>query len=127
MLKPVIKIFNVPITAAGQNLSKSFDLEKNIKVLKGISLLSDKDDLMYYRGSQRIEINKEEIFPEGFMSKKIMCGINTPMSDRSYNLKNMNPGNGNIKITYQDTEDGRTVFAAYTVFLYLECDMEDGV
>ena len=69
MLKPVKKRYDIQVTAAGQNISKSFDLDKNIKSVKGLLLTSDKDDLMYYRGSQRIEINKEEYFPDNYESK----------------------------------------------------------
>lgn len=127
MLKPLKKRFDIQITAINQSVTKTFELDKNIKSVKGILVTSDKDDLMYYRGSQRIEINKEEYFPENYESKLLMCGINVPANLRYYNLGNVNPGNGSVKIVYQDTPDGRTVFAAYRVSLYLDCEMEDSI
>src|SRR4051812_39604828 len=127
MLKPVKKRYDIQVTAAGQNISKSFDLDKNIKSVKGLLLTSDKDDLLYYRGSQRIEINKEEYFPDNYESKLLMCGINVSPKSRYYDLGGVNPGNGSIKLTYQDTDDGRTVFAAYRVSLYVDCEMEDNL
>ena len=56
-----------------------------------------------------------------------MCGINVSPKSRYYDLGGVNPGNGTIKVTYQDTEDGRTVFAAYRVSLYVDCEMEDNL
>lgn len=125
MLKPVKKRFDIQITAASQSLSKTFELDKNIKVVKGILISSDKDDLLYYRGSQKIEINKEEYFPDGYESKLLMTGLNVSPNQRYYDLGNVNPGNGSVKIAFVDTPDGRTVFAAYRVSLYLMCEMED--
>ena len=127
MLKPVKKRFDIQITASGQNLTKTFELDKNIKAVKGALVTSDKDDLLYYRGTQKIEINKEEFFPDNYESKLLMSGINVPPKQRYYDLGNVNPGNGSVKIVFQDTPDGRTVFAAYRVSLYLDCEMDDAI
>ncbi len=127
MLKPVKKRFDIQITAASQSITKTFELDKNIKAVKGILITSDKDDLLYYRGSQKIEINKEEFFPDAYESKLLMSGINVPPKQRYYDLGNVNPGNGSVKIVFQDTPDGRTVFATYRVSLYIYCEMEDAL
>jgi hypothetical protein len=95
--------------------------------VRGVLLTSDKDDLLYYRGSQRIEINKEEFFPDNYESKLLMSGINVSPKQRYYDLGGVNPGNGSVKVVYQDTEDGRTVFAAYRVSLYMDCEMVDAI
>jgi hypothetical protein len=127
MLKPVKKRFDIQITSANQNITKTFELDKNIKSVKGVLVTSDKDDLLYYRGSQKIEINKEEYFPDNYESKLLMSGINVSPKERYYDLGSVNPGNGTIKIVFQDTEDGRTVFAPYRVSLYVDCEMEDAI
>ena len=127
MLKPVKKRFDIQVTAAGQNITKSFELDKNIKAVKGVLITSDKDDLMYYRGTQKIEINKEEFFPDNYESKLLMSGISVPPKQRYYDLGSVNPGNGSVKIVYQDTADGRTLFSAYRVSLYLDCEMDDAI
>jgi hypothetical protein len=127
MLKPVKKRFDIQITGDGVSITKTFELDKNIKSIKGILLTSDKDDLLYYRGSQRIEINKIEYFPDNYESKLLMSGINIPPKSRYYDLGNVNPGNGTIKLVYQDFPDGRTVFETYRVSLYVDCEMEDGL
>lgn len=124
MLKPIKKRFDLQVTAANQSITKNFELDKTIKGVKGLLVTSDKDDLLYYRGSQRIEINKEEYFPDNYESKLLMSGINVPPKQRYYDLGNVNPGNGSVKVVYTDADDGRTVFTAYRVTLYLDCEME---
>lgn len=127
MLKPVKKRFDIQITSANQSFTQTFELDKVIRSVKGILFTSDKDDLLYYRGTQRVEINNEEFFPENYESKLLMSGINVPPVSRYYPLGGINPGNGLVKITYIDKDDGRTVFAPYRVSLYIDCEMEDNL
>lgn len=108
-----------------QMVSKSFELDKNIRVVKGMLLTSDKDDLMYLRGTQRIEINKEEIFPENYESKLLMSSLSVSPNCRYYDLGEIKVGNGSVRIDYTDNEDGRTGFEPYRVSIYLLCSMED--
>lgn len=127
MLEPAKKRYDIQVTAANQKFTQSFELDKNIMSLKGLLFTSDKDDLMYYRGEQRVEINGKEFFPENYESKLLMSGINVPPRDRYYPLNGINPGNGIIKISYQDKDDGRTVFVPYRVSLYVDCEAEDNL
>lgn len=124
MLKPIKKRFDLRVLESGKLVTQTFELDKTIKTVKGVLLTSDKDDLLYYRGSQKIEINKEEYFPDNYESKLLMSGINVPPKMRYYDLAGVNPGNGSVKITYQDTEDLRAPFSAYRVSIYLDCEME---
>lgn len=125
MIKSIRKRFDLQVAAANSNVNQTFDLEKSIVAIKGLLMASSRDDMLYFRGSQRIEINKEEIFPEGYESKLLMSGINCPPNKRFYDLNNFPPGNGQVKIEFTDADDGRTVFAAYRVSLYLDCVMDD--
>ena len=125
MLKPVKKRFDLQVTDANKTVSKTYELDKNIKAVKGVLITSDKDDLLYFRGSQKIEINKEEFFPENYESKLLMSGINVSPKQRYYDLGNVAPGNGLVKLTFTDTDDLRTPFSPYRVSLYLDCEMED--
>lgn len=127
MIKPVKKRFDIQVTAANQTFTQGFELDKNIVSIKGLLFTSDKDDLLYYRGTQRVEINSEEFFPDNYESKLLMSGINVPPATRYYPLADINPGNGIIKISYQDKDDGRTVFTPYRVSLYVDCEMEDNL
>ena len=124
MLKPIKKRYDILISASGQNVSKSFDLDKTIKTVRGVLVTSDKDDLLYYRGTQKIEINKEEYFPDNYESKLLMSGINVSPRQRYYELGDVPVGDGTIKISYTDTADGRTTFTPYRVSLYVDCNAE---
>jgi hypothetical protein len=124
MLKPLRKRFNIQVTAANQSVTKTFELDKTIKVIKGVLVTSNKDDLAYYRGCQRIEINKEEFFPDDYESKLLMSGIDVPPKQRYFDLGNVNPGNGSVKVVFTDEDDGRTVFTPYRVSVYFDCEME---
>lgn len=122
MNKKVIKIFDIQVSQANKTYSDSFELDKDISSVKGILITSDKDDLLYLRGSQKIELNKEEYFPEKYESKLLMSGINVSPNDRFYNLGSASPGNGILKVDYKDQDDGRSVFSAYRVSIYVECE-----
>src|SRR4051812_16975329 len=110
MFKTVKTRFDIQITEANQSVSKTFELDKSIGSVKGLLITSDKDDLLYYRGTQKIEINKEEYFPENYESKLLMSGLNVPPKQRYYDLGSVSPGNGSVKIVYTDQDDGRTGF-----------------
>lgn len=125
MLKAIKKRFDIKITQANSAVNDTFELDKNIVKINGLLVTSDKDDLLYYRGTQKIEINKEEFFPDQYESKLLMSGINVAPKQRYYDLGGVAPGNGLVKLSYVDADDGRTVFAPYRVSLYLDCEMED--
>ncbi len=125
MLKATKKRFDIKITQANSTVSDTFELDKNIVKVHGVLVTSDKDDLLYYRGTQKIEINKEEFFPDNYESKLLMSGINVAPKQRYYDLGGVSPGNGRVQIVYKDLDDGRTVFIPYRVSLYLDCEMED--
>ena len=125
-MKPVRKRFDIQITTANSSTTEIFEMEKSIVAYKGMLFTSNMDDMLYFRGSQRVEINKDEIFPDGYETKLLMSGINVTPNARYYNLENMKPGNGQVKIEFVDTDDGRTIFTPYRVSLYLDCIMDDG-
>lgn len=125
MTNRIKKRFDIDITAAGVVYSKTFELDKNITLLHGLLMTCSRDDLLYYRGSQKIEINRQELFPEHYESKLLMTGINVSPNDRYYQLGGMLPGNGKVKVDYKDTVYGTDPFAPYRVSLYLDCETND--
>ncbi len=127
MLKIVKKRFDIQVLEANKSVSKPFELDKNIVKVNGVLVTSDKDDLLYYRGTQKIEINNEEFFPDNYESKLLMSGINVSPKQRYYDIGSVSPGNGIIKLSYTDTDDSRTVFTPYRVSLYVDCEMEDAL
>jgi hypothetical protein len=125
MSKRIKKRFDIEIPEANNAYSKTFDLDKNIISIHGILFTSDRDDLIYYRGSNKVEINRRELFPEGYETKLLMTGLNVSPNDRFYNLGGIPPGNGKLKIDYRDYPDERLVFAAYRVSVYLDCEISE--
>ncbi len=112
---------DIAITAPGQVFSKTFELDKQITHVKGLLVTADKEDLLYFRGSQRIELNKEEYFPEHYESKLLHSGSNVGPNQKYYDMENAPVGNGVLKVDYKDSDDGRSQFIPYRVSVYLDC------
>lgn len=124
MLKPMKKRFDIQISTNKESQSKTFTLDKNVTSVNGLLLTSDKDDLLYYRGTQKIELNGIEIFPENYESRLLMSGIHVAPRQRFFELGSLAPGNGIIRFQYQDNDDGRVRFETYRVSLYVDCTIE---
>ncbi|HLP13212.1 MAG TPA: hypothetical protein VK177_14845 [Flavobacteriales bacterium] len=118
------KVFELQVTAANSKVSETFELDKSVKSVNGIAFTSEKPDLLFHRGYARVEINKREFFPDNHAVQRIMNGVDANLDNRYWPLENVIIGNGQVKIEFTDKADGRTVFAAYTVQLYLDCEIE---
>ncbi|MBT1699478.1 hypothetical protein KK083_21450 [Fulvivirgaceae bacterium PWU4] len=119
------KLFSFLADSEGVPVSKKFDLDKNVKVVHGILLSSDRPNLLFYRGSQRIEISGDEIFPEDYESKILMSGISVPPDNKFRKLGNgVVAGNGEVKIQYKDTHNPNAPFTPYRVIITLQCEMK---
>jgi len=121
----VDKTFSFVVDTEGQPVSKKFDLDKNVKLVRGILLSSNRPNLLFYRGSQRIEISGEEIFAEDYESKILMSGLSVPPDQKFRTLGNgVVAGNGEVKILYKDAASTQAPFEAYTVSIILQCEMK---
>ncbi len=125
MAKFFSKDFDVQVTAAGQTVRKTFELDKSVKVITHYTILSNREDLTYYRGSFRLEINKDEVAPEGYSVKKVMCWPSVSADARLKSIGRRDTGNGQIDFEYTDTNDGLTVFQPYKVTLSVEGERQD--
>jgi hypothetical protein len=125
MSKRVKKRYDIDVTAANALHTKTFELDKTVEKVHGILFTSDRDDLTYYRGSGKVEINSDEIFPEGYETKLLMSGLNVSPNDRYYNLGGVLPGNFKVKVEYKDTADARLQFVPYRVSIYLDVEIKD--
>lgn len=126
-MKRIIKRFDLAIINQNAVHSKTFELDKNVTAVHGLLITADKDDLLYYRGTQKIEINKQEIFPEGYESKLLMSGINVSPNERFYNLGGLSPGNGKVTVDFKDNNSIRADFDVYRVSLYLVCQIDETI
>jgi hypothetical protein len=125
MSKRVKKRYDIDVTAANALHTKTFELDKTVEKVHGVLFTSDRDDLTYYRGSAKVEINSDEIFPEGYETKLLMSGLNVSPNDRYYNLGGVPPGNFKVKVEYKDTADARLQFVPYRVSIYLDVEIKD--
>ncbi|MBL7773599.1 MAG: hypothetical protein JNM95_12105 [Chitinophagaceae bacterium] len=124
-MKQIIKKrYDLQIGEAGSVKREQFELDKNVSKVNAILLTSDKEDQLYNRGSQKIEINGQEIFPEKYESKLLMSGLNVSPNDRFYKLENIAVGNRIMKVEYTDNNEARSNFSAYRVSVYLELETE---
>lgn len=124
MKKQYSKTFNLEVTQANKTVKKTFEVDKSVVSIKAVGLQSNREELMYYRGSFRLEINKDEIISDETPAKKIYTLPTVDANNRSYRIGNIATGNGLIQFDYTDTDDGRTVFTPYTVSLLIEGERE---
>jgi hypothetical protein len=122
--KYIYKRFNVAVTAPDTNFPKKFDLDKNIKVVRAIQITSNRPNLLFYRGSQRIEVSGEELFPEDYESKMLMSGISVAPDERFVEVGDIQAGNGEVKINYKDASNPEAAFSPYVVSLVLKCELK---
>jgi hypothetical protein len=119
------KVYTFLVEEEGQVVNKKFDLDKNVKVVHGIAMSSDKPNLLFYRGSQRIELSGEELYPEDFESKMFMSGLGVAPDDKYKSLGNgVIAGNGELKIQYKDTYNPQANFSSYKIIVVLLCEMK---
>jgi hypothetical protein len=122
--KYVKKRFSFIVDTPAASYPKKFELDKNIKIVKGLLLNSNKPNLLFYRGSQKIELSGQELFPEDYESKLLMSGISVPPDLKYADLgDDLLAGNGELKISYKDTENSSAPFEAYEVSVYLMCEL----
>lgn len=122
---PYFKRFDIDVTAANETYSAEFELDKDVKFVKGILLGADQDEQLYYRGSQQLTVNGREYLPENFESKYLMTGINTDPNRRFFELKDAEAINGKIRVVYKDTDNVNCAFSAYRVSVYIKGLKED--
>lgn len=121
----VDKVYSFTVETAGQPTNKTFNLDKNVKLVHAIQLSSSMPALLFYRGSQRIEVSGDEIFPEDYESKMLMSGLAVPPDQKYRKLGNgLVAGNGEVKIQYKDTENPNAGFVPYKVTITLLCEMK---
>ncbi len=98
----------------------NLELPKHTKMVKGLQLISDYPDKLYYRGSQRIEIGGEELFPDGFDSKILVSSVSVAPRERFFDLGDVLPGDLSVKVRFEDKEHPNAAFGeGYSVSLII--------
>ena len=96
----------------------SWEIDRNADLLYGITITSDQEEQIYYRGSQKIQINDQELFPEDFETKLLMAGLAVSPNHRMTKVGNVKTGNKRIEVWYKDTDHPKAIFTPYTVSFY---------
>lgn len=123
--RQVDKTYSILVETEGQQVNKTFILDKNVKVVVGMQIISDSPKHLFYRGSQRVEISGDEIFPEDFESKILMSGLAVAPDQKYRTLGDgVIAGNGEIKVQYKDSVNPNAIFAPYKVTFVFLCEMK---
>jgi len=123
--KYIHKAFSFTVDTPNQSYNKKFDLDKNVSLLLGLLISSSDPKKLFYRGSQRIELSGDELYPEDYESKLLMSGISVPPNEKYVSLGNgVLSGNGEVKMLYKDTDNANAVFEPYVVTLVLKCELK---
>lgn len=120
------KWIDIQVTDPDKTYSVTYELDKTIAFVTGIKLSSNMEPLLYSRGSQKIEINRQEVIPEGYESKNLYNTANVSVNQRYLRRGGkIVAGNGQVKFEYKDTSDNITQFTPYRVRLDLDCELKD--
>lgn len=110
--------FDIQITVANETKKGRFELDKNAGQLFGVGVTSDSEEHLYYRGSQKIQLNDQELFPEDFESKLLMSGLNVSPNQRMIKVGAIDLGNGLVEVWFKDTNHPKASFTPYRVTFY---------
>lgn len=118
------KRFDIEVTQQDKTISQEFELDKSVGFILGIQFTSDRDDLMFHRGTQKIEINGKEYFPENYESKNLLSSVNVAPDKRYKNMGKLEVINGKIKVSYTDKTHPLAFFQPYRVSLNVESELK---
>lgn len=122
--KILYKRYDLTVSSAGQSVKSTFELDKTVEKVLGLTLTADREDQLYHRGSLYLSLNGEEILPEGYEAKLLIAGLGVAPDARYYS-REMRPGNGMLAVSYQDTNHPLAAFSPYRVSVYVKCLMKD--
>ena len=124
--REIRKTYSFKVDESGKSFSSSnWEVPRKTVRVKGLQLSSDFPNKLYYRGSQKIEIGGDEIFPDGFESKILLSSIGVAPKDRFFDLGDVLPGDLSVKVRYEDQEHERAPFGiGYQFSLVLLIDEE---
>ena len=120
-----MKRYDFDVELDGQNEPFEFSLEKNVECIRSFAITSNKDNLLFYRGSLKLEIGGIEYLCEDYEAKLLICGTNIAPNRRRYIFRTpASPGNGILKVTYKDTSHESAAFSTYRVSIYVYYDIK---
>ncbi|MEM6271427.1 MAG: hypothetical protein AAF998_18470 [Bacteroidota bacterium] len=125
MGKIIRKRYDLPLVQNAEKTAKGdFELDKHTARVRGMLLTSDRDEMLYHRGTVQILLNGEEVIPDQYHTRLLMSGLGVAPKDRYLPMDHA-PGNGILKVVYTDNNSAVQVFDPYTVSVYLETELEE--
>lgn len=110
--------FDIEVTASGETVKGEWELDRHADVTFGVAITSDSEEMIYYRGSQKMQINDRELFPEDFESKLLMTGLSVAPNQRMAKVGNVETGNKRVEVWYKDQNHPKAPFSPYRVSFY---------
>ena len=105
------------------NLLFITSLDSNSSADKATSSMTNK----FRKNTLKVaDINGKEIIAENYESKLLMTSLNVPINNKYMDLKNLDPGNGIISVSYTDHNHVLAPFVPYRMTLNVQCEVEDG-
>ena len=118
--------FDIQIDTPNDIKKVEWELDPNAEIMFGITVTSDQEEQLYYRGSQKIRLNDQELFPEDFESKLLMSGLSVSPNHRMVKIGDVKSGNNRVEVWFKDQDHPNLKFSPYKVSFYLfskvKCD-----
>lgn len=107
------------VSAAGAEVStQNVDTDKSYKRVRGIQMTSTDATAIDGGTFKKFEIDNKEVYPEGFETKLITCGVDVAPNDRFDRDIDERAEGTKVNITYKDGSVAGTVYP-YNVSIYL--------
>lgn len=119
--------FDLDITDQGEIHKATWELDHHADILYGLTVTSDNEESLFYRGSQKIQVNDSELFPEDFESKLLMAGLNVSPNMRVVRVGRVETGNNKIEIWFKDSDHPQVRFSPYRVSFYFFSKTKNGI
>ena len=115
------KRFDVIVSNSGDEVKETRDLDKDTTRIRGILLMSDRDDLLFHRATAGINIGGREVFPPDYHARLLMSGLAVRPDARYFPL-DLEPGNFKLNVHLTDYDNPVAPFGSYRVSVYLELE-----
>lgn len=115
------KRYDLQVTNNGREYREVRDLDKDTTRIRGILLVSDRDDLLFHRATAGINIGGREVFPGDYHARLLMSGLAVAPQQRYFPL-DLEPGNFKLSVTLSDFDNPVASFSPYRVSVYLELE-----
>ncbi len=123
--KNLTRFFTINITAAGITVTGEYEIDDDVTKVKGFWLSSDREDLLFYRGTLYLKFNGAEWVEAGTQAKNFMNSSNVDYWLRMWPFGDgtADPGDQEMAVDYTDNDHPNTVFEPYSVHVFVEFDI----